>query len=90
MIEEHFIESKQQLVVLADKIMLDEGDLEIDNRRFAPIHQKLENFTLMEYLIDLANERIENLEIYINDESIVNDYRERIIHFLRDLIRERL
>lgn len=90
MIEEHFNESKEQLVNLADKIMLDEGDLEIDNRRFAPIYQKLENYTLMEYLIDLANERIENLEIFINDESIVNDYRERIIHFLRDLVRERL
>jgi hypothetical protein len=90
MVEEHFNESKQQLTNLADKIMLDEGDLQIDNRRFAPIYQKIENFTLSDYLIDLAHDRIENLEVFINDESVVNDYRERIIHFLRDLVRERL
>jgi hypothetical protein len=90
MIEQHFDESKKQLIELADKIMLDDGDLEIDNRRFAPIYQKIENLTLSHYLIDLANERIENLEIFINDESEINDYRERLIHFLRDLVRERL
>jgi hypothetical protein len=90
MIEEHFLESKKKLVELADKIMLDEGDLEIDNRMFAPILQKIENLTLSDYLIDLANKRIENLEVFENDETKINEYKERLINLLRELVRERL
>lgn len=90
MIEEHFIESKRQLVELADKILLDKGDLDIDTRMFAPLHQKIENIVLSDYLIDLANERIENLEVFINDESKINEYKDRLIIYLRELVKERL
>jgi hypothetical protein len=69
---------------------LNEEDLEIDNRMFAALRQKTENIILSEYLIEKANERLENLEIFINDESVIEKYKNDIISFIQDLLREKL
>ncbi|HEY9082293.1 MAG TPA: hypothetical protein VIN73_03100 [Vicingaceae bacterium] len=90
MIEQHLEESKQQISDLADKILLNDEDLEIDNRMFASLRQKTENIILSDYLIEKANERLENLEVFISDESEVEKYKNDLISFIQDLLREKL
>lgn len=41
-------------------------------------------------MIGLAKERIENLEVFINEESIINKYKDRLIIYLLELVKERL
>lgn len=89
-IEEHLIETKKQITELADRIMLNDSDLEDDNRFFAPILQKSENIILSDYLRELANKRIVDLEIYIGDTPELENYKDRLIDFLRELLREKL
>ena len=69
MIEEHLIESKRQIEELANQLMLNGQDLENDKWMFAHIKQKIENTILSEYLIDLTNKRIEDLEILFSDKN---------------------
>lgn len=90
MIDVHMLESKKKLTELADAVLLNSHDLELDTRFFAPLHQKMENFVLTDYLIELANERIEDLKVFINDETRIEVYKNQLIDFLRDLVRERL
>lgn len=90
MIEEHLEESKQLIRDLADRILLNKEDLEIDNRMFAALRQKTENIILSDYLIEKANERLENLEIFISEESEIAKYKDDLIFFIRSLLREKL
>ncbi len=90
LIREHLIESKKQLENLANQIMLNDDDLEIDNRLFAMLSQKAENVIISEHLIDLANERVEDLEVYISDESTIEAYQKKLIDFLRKLVKAKL
>ncbi|WP_010520317.1 hypothetical protein [Aquimarina agarivorans] len=90
MIEQHLEESKQQISDLADKILLNDEDLEIDNRMFAALRQKTENIILSDYLIEKANERLENLKVFISDESEVEKYKNDLISFIQELLREKL
>lgn len=89
-IEDHLAESKRQISEFANQIMLNEADLEDDQRPFAPILQKSENFILSDYLLELANKRIEDLEIYIGDSPESQDYADQLTVFLQDLLREKL
>lgn len=90
MVQEHLAESKKKIVEFADKLLLNKDDLEVDNRMFAPLLKKLENVTLSEYLIDLANERIENLEVLVSDKEVIKNYKKELILFLQNTVRERL
>lgn len=90
MTEQHLEESKQLIRDLADKILLNEEDLDIDNRMFAALRQKTENIILSDYLLEKANERLENFELLINDESEIEKYRNDLISFIQDLLREKL
>lgn len=89
-IEAHLIESKKQISELADRIMLNDADLDDDNRLFAPILQKTENIILSDYLIELANKRIEDLEVYIGDTPESQEYADQLTVYLPDLLREKL
>lgn len=90
MIEQHLEESKNQIRALADKILLNDEDLEIDNRMFSALRQKIENMILSDSLIEKANERIEHLEVFISDELKVEKYKRELISFIHDLLREKL
>ena len=90
LINQHLTESKKQIEDLANKVMLDKEDLEMDNRKFAALRQKAENTILSDYLIDLTNKRIEDLEIYINDEIEIENYKTEIIQFLRKTVKEKI
>lgn len=90
MIEEHLEESKQLIRDLADKILLNEEDLETDKRMFAALRQKTENIILSDYLIEKANERLENLEVFVNDESVIEKYKNDLVSFIQDLLRKKL
>jgi hypothetical protein len=90
MIENHLEESKKILIELADRILLNDKDLEIDNRMFAAVRQKAENIILSDYLLEKANERLENLEVFINDDSEIEMYRSKLITFIQNLLREKL
>ncbi len=89
-IEAHLNESKKQISELADRIMLNDADLDDDNRLFAPILQKTENIILSDYLIELANKRIEDLEVYIGDTPESQEYADQLTVYLPDLLREKL
>lgn len=89
-IEAHLNESKKQISELADRIMLNDADLDDDNRLFAPILQKTENIILSDYLIELANKRIEDLEVYIGDTPESQEYADQLTVYLQDLLREKL
>ncbi|MBK7128288.1 MAG: hypothetical protein IPM74_12315 [Crocinitomicaceae bacterium] len=89
-IQAHLVESKKQISELADRIMLNDADLEDDKRLFAPILQKTENIILSDYLIELANKRIEDLEVYIGDTPESQEYADQLTVYLQYLLREKL
>lgn len=90
MIEEYLNTSKLMMREFANRVFLNEKDLEIDTRRFASLRQKAENDILTDYLIDIANDRIGDLEIFIKDTSVIEKYREELIIFLQQLVKEKL
>lgn len=89
-ISEHLEETKKKLTDLAEKIMLNDEDLKLDNRLFGELIQKVENVVLLDYLIELANERLENLDLYTCDEEIHNKYYKIVIGFINQIIEEKI
>ena len=90
MVEQHLNESKRMIAELAEKILLNKDDLEASNRMFGALKQKNENLQLTDYLIDLANERIENLKAYISTKEDIEVYKNTLIAFLQDVVRKKM
>lgn len=88
MVEQHLEETKEQLTKLANEILLNKDDLEQDNRMFASLRQKAENVIISDHLKDLANKRLENLEVFTNDKEVIEKYKEDVIDFMRKLLRK--
>lgn len=84
----HIEESKSLILARAEKVLMNEGDLE--NKMFAKIQQKVENLILSDYLIELANERIENFKISITTQDIIDKYKEDLRLFLVQTLKQRL
>ncbi len=90
MIKDHLEESKKLITELADEILLNKQNQNSDNRMFAPLFRKTENVILGDYLIELANERLENLKIVVSDKELISKYRSELISFLQKKIKEKL
>lgn len=87
---EHLEETKRLIIELADRVMLNKDDLSVDNRMFSKLHKVIDNYTLVDYLVDLANDRIENLQLFINDKNKIEDYKKEVKLFLKNTVLERI
>lgn len=90
MIQQHLEESKHLILKLSEKILLNKQDEAADKRMFAPLFTKTENTILSEYLIDLANERLEDLKTFTSDAEVISNYKNELTNFLRETIKQKL
>lgn len=84
----HMNETKKVLLEKANGILLNDDDLELDKKVFAPLSQKMNNMVLMSYLQEYANGRLEDFGNLCNNESLVDKYRTELVEILRDIIRK--